>query len=248
MNSFSEKHKSAETETLLLILSEENKYHPDAIISAKNELANRNLDITEYLQAENNLTIQLEKAARPSKRVDTVNTKLKQLFVRIIDWFKPNKKAVGKTEGIITIITVVYALIFTAKIIFNIQAFILGIEFYIPEALFYIICNPLNSIYISAAILLFWFRKKSGWILLSAYILHQSILVTTLFIDSFSWGPPWHSAENLIEQKISLYISYLSHLATVYFLFNKKLRTHYSLVSKDIIIAIVLIFVYSLIA
>ncbi len=235
MNSFSEKHHSLDNVSLLDIVQSPEKFHPDAVASAKQELSNRNLTDELLKQADIKLILKKEKEVAPfikeSKQV------FKWAIAKAIKLLTPKKKADTKTEAIISIITVCYGLLFSADLFNTITStFTFNIENSDTISLLYFyLYYPASVLFLCATLVLFWFRKKIGWILMSAFLLYSSINVLALFISRFYWGIPEPTSFRLFTTYMSTLISFGFYVASYYFILGHTLRTHYTISKKDLI-------------
>ena len=186
-NKFSEYYKKITNLELLGILDKPADYEPAAIEAAKQELANRNLSREQIYEARHLiLTKQLEKE-KAKEKVKAVENKIKEAGHTFFDTINPIQTGINSTEKNIRVIVIVFGGIFLYQLIKDFREHI----FYLKR----FFSSPFDSsmyllplILLLVAVIMFWKRKRSGWILLLSYLVFSIIGVIWILLQPFTWS------------------------------------------------------------
>jgi hypothetical protein len=175
MNQFTERYKSHSNAELLKIIENSSDYQPEAVETAKNEIEQRQLTDKELKEAETELEIQRQEKNKKTERKQEIENKVKEFGASIVDTVNPIQQSTPTTERLIRLITIVFGLISVYQFYkeFGMLKFMLGNnggEWDFSMALYFV-----PFFLVPIATVLFWFRKKIGWILLGIYLTYSAV-------------------------------------------------------------------------
>lgn len=185
MNPFPERYKTFSTADLLGILDNQSDYRPEAIEAAQAEIQQRNLSEQALTDAKNELiAVQEEKQKQQAQRA-AVATQVKSLATTAFDAINPIQTSAPTTEKLIRWITIVFGLITITKwynqfwlailLLYDLfEGDLSVLEFFLPFIL------------LTVGTILFGFRKKAGWVLLTTFLIYSAISSFGLII--MTWG------------------------------------------------------------
>ena len=189
MGQFSERYKTFSNQELLKLLDNQSGYEPEPISDAKTELKNRNLSESELIEGKKELEIwQQEKFQENEKRLQFEH-KIENLKSSIVKSLNPIQTEAPSTKRFILLISIVFGIIAGIRW-FNEFEFIWYLftdsyaEWGISELITFL---PLMIITVS--VILFWFRKRWGWILLAAYLTYTAVSALGLIMVSWNMKP-----------------------------------------------------------
>lgn len=229
MNQFYERYKAFSNSDLLRVIENQSDYQPEAVEAAKTEIDQRNLSDQEMTEAKSEL--ETERQKQNEKRAE-VEQKVKTIGTSIFDTINPIQKSAPTAEKLIRIITIVFGLISVVKWFneFGLVKFMLTddaggwdlsmIEYFLPLIL------------LPAAVILFWLRKKSGWILMAAYLTYSTISVFGLIIMTWNMEPLGVPALDSLFPQTSPTTQILTTLffgGTLWVLTKKELKGNYDI-------------------
>lgn len=169
MNQFKERYKLTSTTELLKILENSTDYQPLAVEAAKAELVSRNLSEDELTSAREELeVIKQEYEQKEQYRRDFLY-KIKDVVIYVWDYLNPVKESTAKADKLINIISIVFGFIAVLRAIKEFGMLRFMFSGY-GEWDFNMVLSFLPLFLIIGATILFWTRKKIGWILLCTYI------------------------------------------------------------------------------
>lgn len=196
MTQFSEHYKSFSNSQLLEVLSNQSDYDPEAVKDAKNELNQRELSEKELKEAH----IELELRKKEELELIKGKSERDEKFKAILNHLNPIQSSAPGAEKTIRIISLIFGLIAISSLIKEFEI----IKMAIADAGnlgFGGILFLLPIILISLGIVLFWFRKASGWILLTAYLTHSTLNSMGLIILTWNSEPSGFAViDNLFSQ------------------------------------------------
>jgi hypothetical protein len=182
MNQFTELYKTLPTDELLDILDQPQDYQPLAVEAAKTEIKNRNLS-TEMLEAakavqHSRLQAKIETAEKKQARYDEI----KNIGNTIGDAINPISTQTQNTDKLILRITLWFGLVAIYSL-FDQYSFL---KFMVDMGKWDIsvVLTLLPIIFLPIASILFWFRKKAGWFMLTAY---SAYLVAGVIPSVITW-------------------------------------------------------------
>ncbi len=241
MNKFIERYKTISNSDLLRVIENKSDYQPEAVEAAKTEINQRNLSDKEMIEAKSELEIELQEGINKIEKRSKVEQKIKSFGTLFFDLINPIQKSAPTPEKLIKLITIVFGLIVVVNWYneFGFVKFMLTeetgrwdlsmVEYFIP------------LITLPVAVILFGFRKKSGWILIAAYLTYSAISAFGLIIKTWNKEPGGISVLDSLFPQISTTTQILTTLffvATLWVLTKKEITEYYNINRQTIIITI----------
>ena len=180
MNAFEEKYQSVSDLELIKILENPEGYLPEAIEAAKNEMAKRNLTETEMTAVKNKFAE--ESAARQLKKEnkDKAGQEIYKLLIWVYDAFHPFRDHITRAEKDIRSISIVLS-IYAIFSIYNAMWLVSTVIIWD----FYMVLFAASYLWFPAAIVLFWFRKRAGWLMLASFALYKAFSLIALMVSDW---------------------------------------------------------------
>jgi hypothetical protein len=242
MNEFIERYKTLSDLELLKIIDLADDYQPSAVIAAKTEFENRNLKkeeiefILQQLNKEKAIT--KEKVELRKKQANDIKKRIADIF----DYFNPIQKEIPKPDKIIKFLFLGYLVFFFYKFYkefrFLIWMFTDSRADWDLSTFFYFF--PL--IILPIAIILFWKRKRIGWVLLSIFNSYSVIGALCIFITEVGRErtPGLEVLDNLFQTPPPIYylIGSIIWGAILYTLLKKEIRKKYNIDQTRLFISI----------
>lgn len=201
MNQFSERYKAFLVSDLLRVVENKNDYQAEAVEAAEYEIEQRQLTDQELIEAKNELEAERQEKQKLIEKRAEVERKVKRFGALVFDTINPNQKSDPTAERSIRLITIVFGLIALYQLFNQFQLILfmltdsttgwdLGmVEYFLPLIL------------LPVATVLFWTRKKIGWILMATYLTYSTISAFGLVIITWNMEPMGVSAfDNLFPQ------------------------------------------------
>lgn len=241
MNQFTERYKTFSNTDLLRVIDNQSDYQPKAVEAAKTEIDQRNLSDQEMTEAKNELETERQKKQKQNEKRAEVEQKVKTIGTSIFDTINPIQKSAPSVEKLIRLITIVFGLVTVFKWYneFGLVKFMLTddiggwdlsiIEYFLPLIL------------LPAAVILFWLRKKSGWILMAAYLTYSAISSFGLIVMTWNTEPLGIPAlDSLFPQTtpIAQILTTLFFGGTLWVMTKKEIKEHYNINRQTMIAAI----------
>ncbi|MEM8891148.1 MAG: hypothetical protein AAGD28_24435 [Bacteroidota bacterium] len=252
MKEYTERYKNLSNSDLLRVLENPSDYQPKAVEAAEHELKRRNLSSQEIEEVQKDFELARQEKDRQKEEIDKVNEKLKAFGSSFFNLINPIQAEVPSAERQIKSLSLLFGLIAIVQWYqeFGLVSFMLSedpigwdlsmFEYFLPLLLL-----PL-------AVILFWLRKKSGWILLAIYLTYSAISAAGLIMLTWDMkGSAIPALDNLLPQSspISHILSSLFFGAALWVLNQKKIRDHYhihkqvSIITLTISAAFTLLFI-----
>lgn len=241
MNPFSEQYKTFSNTDLLRIIENQSDYQPKAVEAAKTEINNRNLSNYEIKDAKNALEAERQEKQKQSEKRTEIEQNIKTLATSFFNTINPIQQSTPTAERQIKLITIAFGLLAIFKW-YNQLEFL---KFILTDSSgswdLSILAYFLPLILLPIATLLFWRRKKSGWILITVYLTYSAINAFGFIIlrwNRQSLGNP--TLDSLFPQvsSISLLLTIFFYGGTVWVLAKKEIREHYNINRQTMIITI----------
>lgn len=184
LNPFTERYKQATNTELQRIIENSDDYQPLAVEAAKAEIESRKLTDSELHAVKEELRLErIDSEQKELKKQEKIN-KVKNLANRALDNLNPIQEAPVKTDKLINLISILFGGLALYQIIkeFGMLKFMfssLG-EWDSSMVLYF-----LPKVLLPIALILFWFHKKLGWVLLSFYLCFSAL--NSLNIISITW-------------------------------------------------------------
>ncbi|MDR3696696.1 hypothetical protein [Mucilaginibacter sp.] len=181
MNSFTELYKTLSNSDLLKIIDNAADYQPIAVETAVAELAGRKLSAEELESAvAANALEQQEKAMRKEKR-QAFENKVKGISAQVIDAVHPVQQSTPSTNRIINFLSVALGIMFLLTLFTELS--FLTFVFFNKDSRWdsTLLVYLLQLFIVPVLTLLFWRRKRAGWILLCIYCSYSIVSGVVLF-------------------------------------------------------------------
>jgi hypothetical protein len=243
MNPFTDQYKKLSNSELLWVVNNPDDYQLLAIDAAKTELASRQLTLEEMTIAENEVKVrQNVEHAKIEK-----DLALKNIVKKTTNSMADIIKRPAPKRKIKIIISIMLSLIFLLQIFSKIDLlkFMLtdnDAKWDLPTAFLFI-----PWLAILTGLLLFWFRKKTGWIILSVYLSYSTC---TSIIEFFVWTFREYPESPIIKRAISpmnylpsLFVIVLFFSAMLWAICRNDIRSDYHVSRKSSLLAIVFSFI-----
>ncbi|WP_166965394.1 hypothetical protein [Yeosuana marina] len=250
MTEFTELYQKLSNSELLKIISEAEKYNPIAIETAKTEIESRQLTEQELNQAKSQITEKENTKKREIEKRKQREEKIKKSTSTLFETINPIQNGIQTPEKIIRLTILIFGGLAIYRLYQQFGMFqvifhegISDWDFSMVEYFFPIIILPI-------AVILFWKRKKIGWILLSIFLTYSAFNTVVLFFMNLGRQPSGIPAlENLFPTVSSgVYIMTLLFFGGFLFLNCKEEIRNFFKISKQTMIAtIVLTFIVNLI-
>jgi hypothetical protein len=181
MNPFLENYKSLTNEDLFDVIERQELYQPLAVEAAQLELGQRQLTNEQVLEAKASNELKRKVKVEKEERITAVSDTVKSVWAKITDTFLSNQHEPRSPETYIKIICFFLAVTTLYQFIKDIGLF-KDMLTDLSQCDFSCLAVALPYLFTPIAIILFWKRKKSGWIMIMAYTFLVLILVIALFI------------------------------------------------------------------
>ena len=177
---FNESFKTYSNAELLRVIENPDDYQLQAVETAKAIFSDRQLSEMELKMAKDELEIERQERLRKEQQKRTVEEKVKNIGKSVFDRINPLQKKTPETT--IKIISILCGVFFLFQVYkeFGLLRFMFTDSY--AEWDFSMILPFLPFIVIPTAILLFYLRKKSGWILLTIVLIYVASSVIGQFI------------------------------------------------------------------
>ncbi len=189
MNQFSVRYKSFSNSDLFRVIENQSDYQTEAVEAAKTEINQRKLSDQQIKDLKSELEAERREQQRQNEKRAEVEQKVKKIGISVLETINPIQKAAPTAERLIRLITIIFGLIAIFKWYnqFGLIKFMLtdsspGWDMSIVEYILPLILIPVATV-------LFWLRKKSGWILLVAYLTYSAICAFGLVIMTWNMEP-----------------------------------------------------------
>ena len=219
---------------LLKIINSPNDYKPNAIEAAKTIISNRQLSDEEI--EEFNTEYQ-------ELREKTTKDKPTELYKNVFDFVNPLKGGALIPEKVIRIITVVLCGIFLLQVYREYEITFSFFESFKDD--WYMIFSALPILIFATAITLFYLKKKIGWILLAAYLIHSVISTVWMHVMFVGVTPTGVEALDVISSfyispiaQITRILSFIFHVGIIWVICTKSIRSAYPISTRTMVYTI----------
>lgn len=174
-----EKYQSFSTHELLMILEASEDYRPEAIEAVNIVLVDRPITPEQQEHArEKAEEIRIERE-RPVERITSIYQLIGEVFQRLVDHLNPIQEEPIPLRRKIIMVASLYSL-FALQFIWSWGPNFQFLQEY-PAALTEIdfLIEMIPSVLVPIAVVLFWMRKKAGWLILNSYTVY--FLLSNIF-------------------------------------------------------------------
>lgn len=256
MTEFTERYKNLSNYELLEILTNSQTFQSLAVETAKKEIESRNLSEAEINKAKLEIESKQQEKQKTTEKRKQKEDKIKETAFTFFDTITPIQNGIQTPEKIIKLTTLIFGGISIYRIFkeFGMLRYLLTesigkwdlsmIEYFFP-----LIILPLATI-------LFWKRKKIGWILLSIFLTYSAVNAIGLFFINLGRQPSEINVLNSIFSTVSP-IAYLITLlffgGTLWLICKANIRDVFQITKKTMLqiigfaILINAVFIYSII-
>ncbi len=235
MNEFTDRFKSLSNFELLRIVENQADYQPDAVKAAMLELENRSLTDDEKEAAKTELEAEQEKNELKNRRKADVQERIRSGGTSALESINPMNKSLSRPERQIAIITIILGF-FTIKKWYNEFALVqYSFTEDSPGWDFSIFFYLLDLVFLPVALLLFWLRKKVGWLLLAIYLGYAAFSQLELLIITWDLEPLGIPAVDSVfsqPSSLSIFLLALFFAGTFWLLNREDLRKLYKVSNK----------------
>jgi hypothetical protein len=247
MNPFAEKYKTLSNAQLVEITLNPGDYQAAAVQAAEQELLSRNLAEEELAKARAENQLLADEKLESEEAFNAQASRIKDFLFKLPGSLIKNDTP--KYIGVIILIIAILSLWVGVDELFRFFARLFPVR-PVQRSLLSLLgsFSLFSGIYLSLTAILFWQRKKWGWIYLTGYtvfcITNQAIFITQLIWSGqisfyFSVGA-WSSFSTIILRDTLIYI------AIVVFVFQKKVRTLYQINRKAGVMALIAGVIFSI--
>ncbi|MBL7705180.1 MAG: hypothetical protein JNM21_06480 [Taibaiella sp.] len=224
---FSEKFKTFSNAELLNILSNPHRYQEKALNTAKEILDNRSLSEEEMRIAKEELEAVQRKQLQKEERKKEIERKIKGIGQTIADNLNPVQKEALTTEKIIKTVSVTCFILclFYLYNEFDMIRFMLSdstAHWDLPT-----MASFLPLIILLIASILFYKRKKAGWLLLKIFLSYSLVSGIASIVFAIKWNWPIYT----------LLCTILVFTGLIYTINRKNVRAFFSINKQDSILA-----------
>jgi hypothetical protein len=238
---FNEKFKTYSNTELLRIIDNPDGYQPKAVETAKTIFSDRQLTEEEIKIAKDELEIERQEKLIKEQKKRAVEDKFKNIGKSILDNLNPIQNETPTTEKTIRIIS----LLFGGLFLFQLYREFGMISFMFTDSSigwdFSIVLYFLPLVVVPTATVLFYKRKKIGWLLLTMFLTYSAVSAIGLFIFTVNMKPSGFEAlDGLFPQTspTTHIMTFLFFAGTIWVISREKIRTVYKITKQTMILTI----------
>ena len=224
---FSEKFKTYSNADLLRIIENPNDYRAQAVEVAKNIFSDRNLSEMEIQTAKNELEIAKEEKIKIEQEKTAVENKVKSIFDRI----NPVSSKIPTTEKTIRIISILFLGFYLRQLYIDFDFWKFMFTSSYADWGLDMILHFLPLIAYPIGIVLFYQKKKLGWILFAIFFTLSAVsaVLYVIFAIIFDFYP-------LLTSRILIFAFFVG---MIWIICREKIRTIYSISKRTAILTII---------
>ncbi|WP_339704466.1 hypothetical protein [Algoriphagus aquimarinus] len=238
---FNEKFKTYSNTELLRIIDNPDGYQTKAVETAKTIFSDRQLTQEEIKIAKDELEIERQEKLNKEQKKRAVEDKFKNIGKSILENVNPIQNETPTTEKTIKIIS----LLFGGLFLFLLYREFGMISFMFTDSSgdwdFSIVLYFLPLVVVPTATILFYKRKKFGWLLLTMYLTYSAVSAIGLFILTMNMKPSGFDAlDNFFPQTSSTthLLTFLFFVGTIWAISRENIRTVYSITKQTMVLTI----------
>jgi hypothetical protein len=238
---FSEKFKTYSNTDLLRVIENPNDYQFQAVETAKTIFSDRQLSEMEIKIAKDELETERQEKSKKEQQKLAVENKIKDVGKSIFDHINPIQKEIPTSEKTIRIISILFGGLFLFQLYkeFGMLRFMFTnnyAEWDFSMALYFL---PL--IVIPTATILFYLRKKTGWLLLAIFLTYSAISAIGMSILTMNMVPSGiEILDNLFPQILPLtyILGFVFYVGVIWTISRENMRTIYSISKQTMILTV----------
>jgi len=238
---FNERFKTYSNTDLLRIIDNPDGYQPNAFETAKTIFSDRQLTEEEIKIAKDQLEIERQEKLSKVQKKRAIEDKFKNLGKSILDNVNPIQNETPTTEKTIKIIS----LIFGGLFLFQLYKEFGMISFMFTDSSsdwdFNMVIYFLPLVVVPTATILYYKRKKNGWLLLTMFLTYSAVLAIGLFILTINMEPSGFAAlDNLFPQTspTTHLLTFLFFAGTIWSISRENMRTVYTISKQTMVLTI----------
>ncbi|NRD22894.1 hypothetical protein HNV10_06555 [Winogradskyella litoriviva] len=224
MTEYTDYYKTLSLSQLYKIIEESEKYNPIAVKTAEQEINHRQNNEANFNDTKSIIEDQKKQNDTRLRNKKNQEEKLKQGAFTFLETISPIQNGIQTPERIIRLITILFGIIAVFKIYddFWFLQFMLtdGLDNWDLSMLLYLV----ELIILPITVILFWQRKKTGWILLALLLTSTAVSAINHFLSSINRKPSDFSGIDNLFPEISpmAYVTAFLFCSTSLWLICKK--------------------------
>ena len=239
---FDEKFKNYSNSELLRIIDNPNDYQPQAVETAKNIISDRQLSEVEIKIAKEELEFEIQEKSSKKQQKRAIENKVKDVGKYIFDHINPIQQETPTSEKTIRIISIFFSGLFLFHIYKKFRMLMFMFTNSYAEWDFSLLFYFLPLIIIPSIAILFYTRKKIGWLLLIIYLTYSAVLEIGKFILAIKITSSYIPLFDLIFPQISPLTHILAFLffsGVIWIISKENIRTVYSIGKQTMILTVI---------
>jgi hypothetical protein len=237
---FNERFKTYTTIELLRVTDNPGDYQPEAVETARALIAERGLTEEEIAAARRELDAERQERLAREREKHRQSEELKNEGRRFLDAVNPIRKETPGPDKIINLVSIVLGGLYLIGLFRDMQ--LLKLIFYsLSEWDFSVLLYLVPLIWLPVAIVLFYRRKRAGWIMLAAYMVCGAVMAVVPVVMSGGITDGGGGLLPVTLPTMSGAVSLLSSLvlaATVWLISRKAIRSRYSVGKTAMVLTI----------
>jgi hypothetical protein len=240
---FTEKFKTYTNTELLRIIDNPNSYQPNAIETAKKIFSERQLTEDEIRIVKDELEIERQVKLNKELKKRKVENKFNNIANSILEIVNPIQNESSNTEKTIKIISLLFGALFLFQLYKEFG--LIGFMFTDSSASWDLsmVLYFLPLIIVPIATILFYKKRKIGWLLLTIFLTYSAVNTIGLFILTMNIQPSeFKTLDNLFPQTslANYFFTFLFFTGIIWAISRENIRNIYK-ISKNMLILTVTI-------
>lgn len=178
---FTERFNTYSNAQLLDIIENPNDYKPEALETAKAIISCRKLTEDELKIAKNELDAEKQKIISKEQHKKELNEKLKNFGESVFENINPIQRKSSSADKTIKVISILLGIMFLIRLYSEFGMIRFMFTDYATEWDLSTILNYLPLLILAASAILFWMKKKAGWILAGVSLTHDTLAAIQMF-------------------------------------------------------------------
>ena len=241
MTDFTETYKTLTNTELFKIIERKKDYQVLAVEAAQNEINKRNLSAVDIQNSKNEIENEEKKKDIILKNKKDKEEKLNQLGSTFFDTISPLQKGIQTPEKLVRLITIIFTGLSIIQFFLEFGMISFMFTSNSAEWDFSMILYFMPLIIIPLTTILFWKRKKIGWIFLTLFLTCSATSSAGLFLTSLNTDYSIPSIfDDLLPQTIPTDFLFLLlfYAGTLWVICKKDIREIYTINEKSMITSI----------
>ena len=237
---FYERFKTYSNADLLRIIENFADYQPQAVEAAQNIFSDRQLSDIEIKIAKDELEIEQQKRTEKEQKKKAVEDTVTNVGKSVFDHINPIQKDLPSSERTIRIVTILFSGLFIFQLYkeFGMLRYMFADGFmwgFDASILIYFV--PL--LLLPTAIILFYLRKKIGWILATIFLIYKAMSALTMVIMAIRINSSDYIFLFIPQiSPIPFILSFALFSGIIWLISREKLRTIYSISNLTMLLTI----------